>query len=239
MNANKGFSLIEMAVVLVIVVLLLGGLLVPLEARVGQARVNDTEKTLEEIKEALVGYALRTNRLPCPDKTTGPNGGPNDAPNDGAEDFNSGTGSCITQEGNLPWLTLGIEDSDSWGRVFHYRVTASFSNRPPATTLTLSSAGDIRVCRVAGCSATAATANDAAALVLSYGDNGTQTLTCPNAARADECENLTPEAVAPYAFVSRTLTAAGSPAGEFDDIATWLSPNILFNRMVAAGRLPQ
>jgi hypothetical protein len=28
------------------------------------------------------------------------------------------------------------------------------------------------------------------------------------------------------------------PGGEFDDMVTWVSPNILFNRMVAAQTLP-
>ncbi|MCK7493185.1 MAG: hypothetical protein MZW92_18280 [Comamonadaceae bacterium] len=28
------------------------------------------------------------------------------------------------------------------------------------------------------------------------------------------------------------------PDGEFDDIVTWLSPNVLYNRLIAAGQLP-
>ncbi|MGH8690910.1 MAG: type II secretion system protein, partial [Burkholderiales bacterium] len=39
-------------------------------------------------------------------------------------------------------------------------------------------------------------------------------------------------------FVSRVQSPAGAPAGEFDDIVIWLSKNTLFNRMVAAGKLP-
>jgi len=30
----------------------------------------------------------------------------------------------------------------------------------------------------------------------------------------------------------------GSTAGEFDDVVTWLGKYTLFNRMVAAGKLP-
>jgi hypothetical protein len=37
-------------------------------------------------------------------------------------------------------------------------------------------------------------------------------------------------------FVSRTLSAAA--ASTFDDIVTWVSPNLLYGQMVAAGRLP-
>ena len=39
-------------------------------------------------------------------------------------------------------------------------------------------------------------------------------------------------------FVSHPPTANGAPNGYFDDIVIWISPNILINRMVAAGKLP-
>ncbi len=39
-------------------------------------------------------------------------------------------------------------------------------------------------------------------------------------------------------FVYHEATPAGAPNGEFDDLVTWLSPNVLYNRMIAAGRLP-
>jgi hypothetical protein len=39
-------------------------------------------------------------------------------------------------------------------------------------------------------------------------------------------------------FVSRNPSSPGAPGGEFDDIVSWLPTGILFNRMVAAGKLP-
>jgi hypothetical protein len=39
-------------------------------------------------------------------------------------------------------------------------------------------------------------------------------------------------------FVSRVRSDPGSTGGEFDDLVTWLSENVLYNRMVAAGQLP-
>ena len=38
-------------------------------------------------------------------------------------------------------------------------------------------------------------------------------------------------------FVSHTPMPLGAANGEFDDIVIWLSPNILYNRMVQAGQL--
>ena len=46
---------------------------------------------------------------------------------------------------------------------------------------------------------------------------------------ADEQANV---ATIDRVFVSTT------PGPNFDDLVTWLSPNILYNRMIAAGRLP-
>ena len=63
---NRGFTLIEMAIVLMIVGLLLGGMLVPLSAQMDQRNISDTQKSLSEIKEALIGYAMANGRLPCP-----------------------------------------------------------------------------------------------------------------------------------------------------------------------------
>ncbi len=65
-SGQKGFSLIELAIVLVVVALLIGGLLVPLSMQIEQQRIRDTQKTLEEIKEALVGFAIANGRLPRP-----------------------------------------------------------------------------------------------------------------------------------------------------------------------------
>jgi hypothetical protein len=48
-------------------------------------------------------------------------------------------------------------------------------------------------------------------------------------------------ATATTTFVSRVPQGARPiliGGGEFDDIVTWISPNILFNRMVSAGKLP-
>lgn len=236
---QKGFTLVEVAIVLVIVALLLGGLLIPLSTQLTQQRITENQRLLDEIKEALIGYAASHPApapdlhpyLPCPDKTTG--GGAGTA-NDGQEDRNV-AGSCVTQEGNIPWVTLGITPFDSSGNRFHYRVTAAFSNS--TTGFTLSSTGDLRVCAAAGCAVVIA--NQVPAVILSYGPNGYGAINSagnqnPAASSADELENTNGNTD----FVSRGPTNTSSNLGEFDDVVAWLSPGLLFNRMVVAGRLP-
>ena len=62
-----GFSLVEMAVVLVIVGLLLGSLMMPLSAQMENQRRETTAAGVAEVGEALLGFAAVYRRLPCPD----------------------------------------------------------------------------------------------------------------------------------------------------------------------------
>ena len=231
----SGFSLIELAIAIFVITLLLGGLLVPLSTQVEQRKFSETQKVLDEIKEALMGYALANGYLPCPDKTTAAGVG---TANDGQEDVNAGT--CVALEGNLPWATLGVTGYDSWGNRFRYRVDAQFSQRVPTFTITTTST-TIRVCTTAACTSFMTTISDGPpAVVLSHGKNGygaINSLTSnanPAPTGADELENTNGNAT----YVSHSASAVGSVAGEFDDIVVWLSREVLLNRMVAAGRLP-
>ncbi len=211
----RGFTLTEMAVVLVIVALLIGGLMLPLSAQQGIRYVTETQKQLADISEALYGYAASHAAsdgkpyLPCPD--TDGNGTEN----------RTGT-ACTNVEGNLPWADLGLARQDAWGNTFRYRVAATFSNS--TTGFTLMSVGDLRVCTAAACAMTLGV--NLPAIILSPGKNGAGAT-----ADADELENLDGDTD----FVQRTLS--GNTTG-YDDIVAWLPPSLLFQRLVNAGRLP-
>ena len=72
MKYQQGFTLIELAIVLVIVTILVGGLAMPLSAQIEARRISETRKTIEEAKEAIIGYAMShtTNQCTC-DYTAG------------------------------------------------------------------------------------------------------------------------------------------------------------------------
>ena len=95
------------------------------------------------------------------------------------------------------------------------------------TLSSLATDPNLRICANSGCSTVLASA--AVAVLVSQGRNGATA-----AAGSDELENLDGDTD----FVSHEPTAATAAGGEFDDIVTWLSPNTLYNRMIAAGRLP-
>ena len=132
-----------MAVAVFIITLLLGSILVPLATQVEQRQISEAQKIMEEMKEALVGYAISKGYLPCPDKIRSITG-PNDTPLDGIEDFNA-AGNCTATnaEGNLPWATLGVANADSWGNRFRYRVAQVYAQH--VTPFTLASVSTLEV----------------------------------------------------------------------------------------------
>jgi prepilin-type N-terminal cleavage/methylation domain-containing protein len=249
MKKNNGFSILEMAIVMAIIGLLLGGVMMGMTAQVDQRRFNDTQKSLEEIKDALIGYAIQNGHLPCPDKTGGGGGG---TANDGQEDFVAGTGVCINQVGNIPWVTLGISDADAWGHRLHYAVTKAYSDRTPATVFKQSTLGTLSVCQTTtapGGACVNPVATQLPAVILSFGPNGKGAITgtgalipaatgpaaTPPATNADEYQNSLANAAV---FVSRPKSVIGGVLGEFDDQVAWLSSPTLVSRMSAAGKAP-
>ena len=243
--AQRGFSLIELAIVLFIVALLLGGMLLPLAAQQDIRNYGDTQKGLLEARDALLGFALANDRLPCP--ATSPSG---------VEDPVGG-GACTNPYGGfLPAATLGLSPVDAqgyrldgWGgdSVNRVRYAISTANSNAFTTANgMKTIGmttlvpDLQICNTgvgmanpgtatATCAAATALATDAVAVVYSVGKNaGT------GGTGADENHNPNPQSTLATdpAFVN---AAQGT---NFDDQMLWLSKNTLFNRMVAAGRLP-
>jgi len=212
--AVRGFTLIEMAVVVVIVGLMLGGLLMPLTAQMDQRDYSKTKDDIDTIKNALIGYAMSHSLatdgkpyLPCPD-TDG----------DGIENRN--VSACTNQEGDIPWADLGMPRIDSWGRTYRYHVTAAFSNN--ATGFTLTSNGDINVRQASG---GALLASAVPVVILSRGKNGADSGT-------DEADNGNGN----QEFVSHAPSDASG--NQFDDIVDWIPSTILINLMVTTGRLP-
>ncbi len=64
MIKSRGFTLIELAIVLVIITILVGGLAMPLSAQIQARRIAETKKTLEEAREAIIGYAMSHRTKP-------------------------------------------------------------------------------------------------------------------------------------------------------------------------------
>lgn len=147
----SGFTLIELAMVLFIVSLLIGGLLMPISAQNEIQGRMETVKALANIREALIGFAVVNGRLPCPAVPTISSGttvSGLDAGKEATAPANAnGPCACATSAtsgiagivgagavacddntpggvtGVLPWATLGVPETDAWGSRYTYRVT--------------------------------------------------------------------------------------------------------------------
>lgn len=241
-DRSTGFTLIELAVAIFVIALILGSLLVPLSTQVDQRQGAEARLRLDEIRDALTGHAAAQGHLPCPDTN-----------NDGLEDVAGSN--CSNVEGNVPWATLGVQPTDPWGNRFRYRVSPQYAQRAPIG-LTLNTPGTLQVCSTSTCAAgeriteVPPSLNAAVAVILSHGPNGWGSIIPASGAQrlpigcasvagcAAMTANEIANADADLNFVSRERSAADATAGEFDDIVVWLSPHVLKQRMVAAGRLP-
>ena len=250
---TRGFSLIELAVVLVVVSFLLGGLLIPLSSQISQRDREDTAHRLDQAREALFGFALAYGYLPCPmnPDTSKAQAKPTDSTYGEETPRDLLTGKCTLDAGILPWKTLGLSFSyDSWGHgrsaqsdpwlgYFRYAVDPNFSNNgigsapnpPPKFGLT-TSATSLSVVDSDGTTALSSAGEGPVAIVYSTGqedaDNDGLRADGANAKNDPDNPSSTPSAV----------YEGGTPSATFDDMTVWIGRLVLFNRMVAAGRLP-
>jgi prepilin-type N-terminal cleavage/methylation domain-containing protein len=236
---QSGFTLVELTIVLIITTLLLGGLMMTLSAQREATASSETQRRLNEARDAILGFAAANGRLPCP-----ANSGSGLT---GIESPVGGSNCSNPWNGFLPAVTLGLTPTnengyalDGWGNPIRYAVTtytnSTYCLTPVfATTNCLKAAWnggaslgpDLRICNTASCATGTELANNAVAVIFSQGKNGASAPTS-----SDEIANSDNDRV----FVSHTLTSAGP--NEFDDLVTWISPNILYSRLIAAGRLP-
>ena len=291
-STQTGFTLVEIAIVLLIVTILLGYTvaLFPRQQQLKQYRALNIE--MDRVVEAIIGFAQVNGRLPCPAI-------PNSA---GVEDFDDDAvlpDGCNNYGGFVPVNTLGLsgrlnDDNlllDPWGNPYRYYVTDVDFDGNGRSDFTYP-----REMRSVG-------------LVDSdddgYIDLDGRYLICndPGAAGDSECADVDNQvfgrfddgggvpadvryAGAPFVLVSmgknwkaaapagyelensggeESTTDLGMPAGpsgaeyllkdvdngattfvrridgfadDFDDVVRWVSPSILFSRMIQAGQLP-
>ena len=266
MKRGYGFSLVEIAVVLLIISVLIAIVAVPLSTQMEQRRTEETQKQLETIKEAIIGFALARGRLPCASLQA----------DKGREVVDEATGVCGAYSGFLPAATLGISPIDSdgfaidaWGLTqnrIRYAVmdittaTGAFTECPAtAVAHVLTKRDGIRgatmnclakysetvtpfrtLLTVCGQTPSAGAPYCASSMLTNAAPFVVISLgknAATGAVGADETYNAGTTGSG-RVFVSRTASAAGTPGGEFDDIVTWGSLNTLFARMVQAGKLP-
>jgi prepilin-type N-terminal cleavage/methylation domain-containing protein len=289
-STQSGFTLVEIAIVLLIVTILLGYTvaLFPRQQQIKQYRALDRQ--MDEVIEAIIGFAQVNGRLPCPAI-------PDSVGREDYDDTNND--GCDNYGGFVPANTLGMEgrlneDSlllDPWGNPYRYYVTDVDFNGGGDSDFT--TPGEMRavglvdsdadgyidldgrylICDDPGAAADNECADadnevfgrftdgggapeddrygGAPVVLVSQGKNWNEA-----AAAGDELENIGGS----LSTTDLSLTAGPSganyllknvaggettfvhrPTGfadDYDDVVRWVSPNILFSRMIQAGQLP-
>lgn len=217
LKKSNGFTLVEIAIVMVIFGLIIGGLLGPMQIQMENLDRRETIETIETTKAAIVGFAIRNGRIPCPDTD-----------NDGQENM---TGSnCSNARGTAPWATLGVTSVDAWKQPLTYRVDEDFADTSDGTpdcadpdvsgiSFEVCSTGDIDVLDSNGGNPVA---SGVPAMLVSHGKNWSG----PD--DSDEQENSDNDTD----FVDRNHLNDG-----YDDLVGWINLNTLIGKMVAANKL--
>ena len=250
-NRSRGFTLVEIAVVMVLIGIVMTMGLKMVVSTLENASFSETKSKQERIKLALLGY-LRTNgRLPCPDNSVG----------DTTVATGIETSPCNTAAadgyGVVPWQTLGISrDSviDGWGNYFTYRVANGMTLKnwtaktDAATHLTVNelktptAALLIQELDAAGTALSPTIAN-AVVVILSHGKNGFGAKTTKVVARLPTADiaaggEMTNATVGTAAFVLRPVNDVTTAFnGPYDDLVTYMLPQDLLQPMVTEGTL--
>ena len=239
-----GFSLVEMAIILVIIGILTQSIIVPLGNSLDKGRLRQTTLQLNALKQLIIGYLIVNGSLPCPIQLV--------AESIAVGQSNSGFAhteqNCRIQSGGVPTALLGAVGSinsvgsllDSWGRPLRYTVSladhanAGVQNRPDWTTPGEATAvgaadlyADLVICHAfasRACPRDLKLADQISFVLLStgadYSSSGLQQ------------ENLDGDTD----FISAPVSVVGGV--EFDDVITWSSRNELVYWLLRANWLP-
>lgn len=217
-----GFTLAELAVVLVIVALMAGSLALPLAARIEEGKRRSTQAQLGDIEQALIGFAIIHRRLPCPSQEADPA-----SPGYGLEPPPPCDDSVA---GRLPWRTLGLPATDAWGSArataaadwgghWHYRVDLAYSRNDTPIGADTATVSTLQVFDHDDRAITVASPSRTVAIVYSTGPN-----------RRADGRNATHSRIRPE-------YQAGEPTADFDDLLIWIGQPLLIARLAQAGRL--
>ncbi|MBB5019471.1 prepilin-type N-terminal cleavage/methylation domain-containing protein [Chitinivorax tropicus] len=227
----RGFSLVELTVVLLVLGLVLAGIIGPLSAQQEARRVADSRILLEAANEALLGYAMQHGGLPCPapgSLATGSNGA-------GLSPANCIFGPGQVAVGVLPWATLGLPEKDAWGHRITYalssQLNAQLSNVPQ---FTLSSSGAINIYNRLPQSNSNRQALGVPFVLVSHGKLGLGAFD----STGNQIATGTDARVIENSDVDNAFVSQSTADDNFDHIVRWTPMATLIAKMVQSGKLP-
>lgn len=233
---ERGFSLIEIAIVLTILGILLQAAMVPLSTFESTRRERLLQADLARIRDALIAQLLSKGALPCPT-----------ADASAVRVASDQHARCQRRRGGLPAIALALAGAtdaagsllDPWGRAYRYAVSDADSTErglpglpdwttpgEPAAVGIAALAGTLTICAepADGCPMHSVRANDLVFVVLSYGAD----------AGRDGWQEANHRDAGSFTLAPRSALAERA----FDDALTWASRSELVLWLLRAGRLP-
>lgn len=246
-SRNTGFTFIEMAIILVILGTMAGGLLVLANKKIDQNKFDVTVERIETINNIIKKYAQKGFILPCPASPTASLNseefGKSDdcsAASPALADLivaNGGTneevwiGSPPTRELNLPDSTM----FDGWGNRLRYAVIKKLAVEPAEYSVYVSTVttGGIQILDGFGNQILPETDNNSVSYVLlSYGKDGkgakrrtgvSSDSNCPANSTVKQDENCDDDAV----FRDASYNDGDVASEYFDDLLRWVPLNFI------------
>jgi len=258
-QSQQGFTLLELAIVFVIIGVLLSYVFLPARAQLETANIKKARAKLVEIEEALYGFAIANGRLPCP---TFPNENGKENPANPAA-YCKGSANITGYIGFVPANTLGLKGEvncdgllmDPWGNPYYYSVTNADITGTEAIFIVQNAQGilnaggpavasataNIKVCNdlTAACNAATSSIDNAVAVIFSTGtrqrnNSATEDENAGQGANIASSCSLPAYKIGSDALYYSALRVEDTNK-EFDDIVSWISPNILYAKLLQAG----
>jgi prepilin-type N-terminal cleavage/methylation domain-containing protein len=262
---QRGFSLIELAIGLVILGLAAVGMVASLSKQADQKRLVDSRAAMFQARDAVFAFLASNGRLPCPATTTSA----------GQESIASNAGgiiACSVEAGFLPAVTLGLPEVDVGGwfnnawndgsnaggtlpRVFRYAVTSlsgtvanaltspglgapSSATRRSDVQTAINNGQGLFVCTSA--SGIGAGVNRCGATTNLLGSTAAAIIWTLGANGNDPTsysadETQNSTVAVARVLISRGYAPAGASAGMFDDLVTWIPYSLVADRLLTAG----
>ena len=232
-----GFTLAEMAIVVLLIGIMLTMGLGMLNAQRDQAAISVTKQRESLIKDALVTYLGQNKRLPCPDLNFAAPDGRGD---DDRVTAGNTTTRCNAVFGLIPFTDLGLTREmalDGWDNFFSYQVSVAPNNWTLTASFNAGSTGGIISSNRNAGGAVTQIANNTVVVIISHGRNGSGAYTVKGTRNAlppagtDELANTNGNL--PATKWKREFTdSAAATGGLFDDVVMVLQAGDLVSPML-------
>jgi hypothetical protein len=212
---------------------------------------------LEDIREALIGYAIANGRFPCPAAVSSPPSALDSGQEPAGSDAISGA--CPSYAGYVPGKILGLNNLDSqgfaldaWGSTpqsrIRYAITNGLTAAGAAGTYAFTSSAAASSMRGAGTSAIGSSSNTY--LYVCASSTGITAPACGSTAPLSMANALSngdavfviysvgKDLTSQQTFGNQTFLSQPVATSTFDDQVLWVSRFSVISRLVSAGQLP-